>query len=193
MTATAQRPDKAIRFDFFLMHCANASYFFSIFNQMSWIPTASKARMVECMGRIHLLMYAAAKAPELRSQDVSDYRPARPGGWESIYSRVVTYEDDGHTAKLIRAIKNGEIVTRGFEHQPGIRLKEANFIDIAHMVMDSVEAMDRAEGADTGKTGYDHAADLDPFVQRVVLRWLRWAGFPEAWAGVGPRAWGLGE
>lgn len=189
MTALAQRPDKAIKFDFFFMHCANTSYFFSIFNRTPWISTENKARIVECMGRLHLLIYASAKAPELRPQDLCDYKPEKPGGWESIYARATGYEDDGHTSKLIRAVKNGEIVTEGFEGAPGIKLKGKDFLKIAHMVMDSVEAMDRPgfKTPNAGATGYEYAAKLDPFVQRVVVRWLRWAGFPQAWEAVADR------
>lgn len=189
MTALAQRPDKAVKFDFFFMHCANTSYFFSVFNHMTWISQPVKARIVECMGRLHLLMYASAKAPELRPQDLLDYEPEKPAGWESIYARAAEYADDGHTSKLIRAIKNGAIVTADLEDAPGIRLKRADFLTMAHMVMDSVEAMDRPDFKmpDAGTTGYEYAAELDPFVQRVVVRWLRWAGFPEAWDAVAPR------
>ncbi|OAL34597.1 hypothetical protein AYO20_06227 [Fonsecaea nubica] len=189
MTALAQRADKAVKFDFFFMHCANTSYFFSVFNQMPWISTQAKARIVECMGRLHLLMYASAKGPKLRPQDLNDYRPEKPGGWESIFARAAAYEDDGHTSKLIRAIKNGEITTAGFEEAPGIKLKTGDFLKIAHMVMDSVEAMDRPDFKmpNAGTTGYEYAAELDPFVQRVVVRWLRWAGFPEAWEAVAER------
>ncbi|EXJ59130.1 hypothetical protein A1O7_06561 [Cladophialophora yegresii CBS 114405] len=192
MTALAQRADKAIKFDFFFMHCANTSLFFSVFNRTSWISRKAKGRLVECMGRLHLLMYASAKAPELRLQDLRGYRPERRGGWESIFARAREYQDDGHTSKLIRAISNGEAVTEAFEAAPGIKLKGGDFLKMAHMVMDSVEAMDRPdfEMPNAGTTGYEYAAELDPFVQRVVVRWLRWAGFPEAWEAVADRDYG---
>lgn len=189
MTALAQRADKAVKFDFFFMHCANTSLFFSVFNHTPWISTTAKARLVECMGRLHLLMYTSAKAPELRPQDLHDYQPEHPGEWESIFTRATAYQDDGHTSKLIRAIKNGEVSTGMFTGAPGMKLKDGDFLKIAHMVMDSVEAMDRPDFKmpDAGTTGYEYAAELDPFVQRVVVRWLRWAGFPEAWEAVAAR------
>lgn len=105
-----------------------------------------------------LAMYASRRSPPLLIEEVSNYTPKKLDGvkvgWENIFLRLFDLEDDGHAPKLGRAVANAENVSkkRGRENS---KIHGDMFLKIGNMVIDSVE--------DTGN------------------RWVRSAGFEEAW------------
>jgi len=163
-TGAAQNPPKKVKIDFFYMHCMNCSIFFSSFLEQDWMKVEDKVRLLEWKGRVDLAMYASRASPELKIEEIKEYKPKHNGGWEGVIKRVDVLDDDGHAAKLIRALANGELRSKEFEDQGGeaFPIKGDMWLKLAHMVIDSVE------GAET--------------------RWVRSCGFPEAWEKIGNRA-----
>ncbi|EME39560.1 hypothetical protein DOTSEDRAFT_38729 [Dothistroma septosporum NZE10] len=157
-TGGAQRPDKAVKFDFYYMHCMNSSIFFASFLEQDWLSDANKVRLLEWKIRLDLAMYASRKNPEIRLQDIRDYVPKKPSDWDTVQDRVVSIADDGHASKLVRAIANGSSICKPYEDREGFRLKGNDWLNLAHMAIDSVELPG------------DH--------------WIRSAGFDEAWENV---------
>ncbi|KAF2098681.1 hypothetical protein NA57DRAFT_39590 [Rhizodiscina lignyota] len=180
--ACAQRPGKMEMFDFFLMHSVNTSIFVPVINQQEWISAANKCRLLERKARLDLALYAACRTPKLYPERVFQYQAKTPGDWESIFRRATSYQDDGHTSKLIRALKNGEEVTRPYAGAPGFQIPPEAFLTIAHMVMDSVERMDEPDYKFPKALSYFR--DMNEQVIRVTLRWIRWCGLDEAWDDV---------
>jgi hypothetical protein len=120
----AQRAGKTRRIDFFHMHNVNASIFFTALIRQPWITLADKVRLVERKARTDLVWYAASAAPELRPEYIGEYSPTHSAGveagdWQRLYRLVNVAHDDGHLAKFVRALKNGENVSRVFETGEG--------------------------------------------------------------------------
>jgi hypothetical protein len=160
-TGGAQHPPKLIKFDFYFMHCVNASTFYPAFINASWLSTTSKIRLLEWKGRMDLAMYASRRSPEIRGEEMKMYSPKVAGDWESIYDRVKSFDDDGHVAKLIRALAHGQKQSGKFEGKEGFRVKGSMWDNLGHMAIDSVEAPGN--------------------------HWVRSAGFDEAWVDFGDR------
>jgi hypothetical protein len=162
-TGAAQNPPKQVKFDFYYMHCMNCSIFFTTFLKQDWLSTSNKIRLLEWKGRLDLAMYASRRAPKLLMNEITDYSPKQPGdGWDQIFKRVDQQEDDGHSAKLIRALAHGQQASGAFEEKEPWPIQGDSWLQLAHMVIDSVE--------DDGN------------------RWVRSAGFPEAWKEFHDRA-----
>jgi hypothetical protein len=169
-TACAQAPPKQVKFDFYYMHCVNASIFFPVFNEQSWLSTENKVRLLKYKGWLDLAMYASRRSPKLLLEEVSTYVPAkleaRDTEWGGIFRRLWELsDDDGHAIKLGRAVRNGELVTqewvKGAGNDEEFRIKDFMWEKIGNMVIDSVE--------DSGS------------------HWVRSAGFEEAWKDYGDR------
>lgn len=158
----AQRSDKAVKFDFFFIHNINSSIFFSAFLKQDWLTEVNKVRLLEWKIRMDLAQYASAKSPEIRLADIREYKPKSPSGWDEIMDRVCSFDDDGHASKLIRALAHGERVCKPYENDDAFRVKGGDWLQLAHMAIDSVEM--------PGDT------------------WVRMAGFDEAWEKVPLRA-----
>ena len=162
-TGSAQHPPKQVKFDFYYMHCINCSIFFSSFLKQEWLSTGNKVRLLEWKGRLDLAMYASRKSPELLMNEITDYSPKQPrDGWEQIFQRVDRLEDDGHSAKFIRALAHGQRTSGPFEEKESWPIQGDSWLQLAHMVIDSVE--------DDGD------------------RWVRSAGFSQAWEKFRDRA-----
>ncbi|OCL15442.1 hypothetical protein AOQ84DRAFT_419307 [Glonium stellatum] len=187
MLATSQQPQKPPMFDFFLMHSANLSYFFTIFLDLTWISTENKCRLLEWKARMDLTIYAATRTPVPYPSRIHCYVPKQPGGWGSIYARVRKYKDDGHTSKLIRSVRCGEIVSKPYIGSPGFELSQGVFLKIAHMVMDSVDKINELRAPDALYRMYK-AGGVDDEVIKVITRWVRWCGFEQAWLYVPSRS-----
>lgn len=160
-TAAAQKPPKQVKFDFYYMHCVNSSIFFPTFNAQSWLSAGNKVRLLKFKAYIDLAMYTSRRSPPLLLEEISTYTPKKlekgDAEWPGIFQRLFEFSDDGHAVKLGRAVRNGEIVSKGWEEK-GVewdRVKGFMWEKIGNMVVDSVE--------DTGKT------------------WARSVGFEEAW------------
>ncbi|KAF2179887.1 hypothetical protein K469DRAFT_715987 [Zopfia rhizophila CBS 207.26] len=160
-TGSAQHPPNQVKFDFYYMHCVNASIFFSSFLKQSWLSSANKIRLLEWKVRIDLAMYASRRSPRLNPSEITNYRSKRDSNWTEIFERVKEFEDDGHASKLVRALANGEKACKKFEDKEGFVIKGDMWRLLGNMVIDSVE-----EG--------------EPV-------WVRSAGFEEAWEKVPER------
>ncbi|KAH8689131.1 hypothetical protein BGW36DRAFT_433896 [Talaromyces proteolyticus] len=161
IAASAQRPGKVEMFDFFLMHSVNASIWFTVFIKQDWIPDQVKCRLVEIKGWSDLITYAACRTPAFRA---------------------TSYDDDGHTAKFIRAIRNVEQVSRNFCGEEEFPLNPEQCLTIAHMVMDSVERMNSPDYRLPEQVTF--AQGINEQVLRIIFRWVRWNGLDEAWEHV---------
>jgi Questin oxidase-like len=154
-TGAAQHPPKQVKFDFYFMHCINASIFFSTFLKQDWLSASNKIRLLEWKGRLDLAMYASRKSPKLMMGEITDYSPKQVGDWDAIFKRADRHEDDGHAAKFIRALAHGQQACAPFEEKESWPVRGELWLQLAHMVIDSVE--------DDGD------------------RWVNSAGFPQAW------------
>lgn len=116
--ATAHKPGRERKIDFFLMHGVTCSLSLTVLGRQPWIRVEDRARLVEWKARLDLVWYAASAAPELHPENLLDYEPtlSRGMGWGQIYQDVNQHHDDGHVAKFIRALKNGEEAASPFEH-----------------------------------------------------------------------------
>ncbi len=166
----AQMPDKVVKFDFFYMHCLNCSIFFSAFLNEEWMKIEDKARLLEWKGRMDLALYASRGSPELRMDEITNYKAKTEGiGWDEIIRKIDGMEDDGHAAKLVRALKNGEVQCAPYENGGGdaFPIKGDMWLQLARMAFDSVDI----EGD-----------------QNDNARWIRNCGFKQAWEKVPNRA-----
>lgn len=109
-------------------------------------------------------MYAAHGAPASRLDVIREYRPKRPSGWDEVQARMVAVSDDGHGVKLVRALLHGQQVCAPYEEREEFRVKAADWLQMGHMAVDSVENTDEEE------------------------RWVRSSGFDEAWETVPTRS-----
>ncbi|EGP85601.1 uncharacterized protein MYCGRDRAFT_44609 [Zymoseptoria tritici IPO323] len=157
-TGGAQRTDKAVKFDFFYMHSVNSSIFWSSFLKQDWLSEVNKVRLLEWKIRLDLAMYASRRSPEVRLDLIRDYKPCKPSGWDEIQARVCALPDDGHASKLVRAIAHGEQICEPYEESDAFRVRGSDWLQLGHMIIDSVEA--------PGET------------------WVRSTGFDEAWKHV---------
>jgi hypothetical protein len=141
---SAVRPDKAINFDFFLMHHINASIFFSAFLAQDWLSLADKVRLLEWKVRVDLLNFATFTPKDLHPDEIHNYKPEKPdeSSWPALHARITTLREDGHGSKLIRALQNGERVCQKFIGQSELanqfRVKDGDWLQMANMTIDSV-------------------------------------------------------
>jgi hypothetical protein len=161
-TACAQHPPNKIMFDFYYMHCVNASIFSSTFLAQDWLSDVSKRRLLEWKGRMDLVMYASRHSPNLLLGEISDYKTVSSSSRDA-FTRVRAYPDDGHASKLVRAFAHGAVVCESFEEKKDFRIKREHWEKLGDMVVDSVEG--------TGEEA----------------NWVRSAGFEEAWDNVPKR------
>lgn len=159
---------KAIKWDFFYMHCVNCSIFFSAFLDRrfdGWLANETRAKLLMYKGWSDVAMYVSRGAPELFVDEITEYKPKNPSdGWREIFDRVDALPDDGHASKLVRALANGERVCQEYEDSPqakGWKIKGDMWLSMAHMAIDSVEG--------------------------TTSKWARNVGFEEAWKDVPAR------
>jgi hypothetical protein len=158
--SAAQHPPNIPKFDFYYMHCVNCSIFFSPFLSQSWLSTPNKARLLQWKIWMDLAMYASRHSPELLIDEIKNYKPkaGERAGWDDVFGRATTLEDDGHGSKLVRALAHGEMVSRKWEVNDRFVIKGDMWRRLGHMAIDSVEA------------GEPH--------------WVRSTGFEQAWEGI---------
>ena len=166
-TAGSQWPSKKPKFDFYFMHCMNCSIFFSAFldpQHDSWLSLEDKKRLLEFKVRLDLAMYASRRAPQLHLDRINEHRSKKHEGqgWDEIFAAVNAYEEDAHASKLIRAVGNGHRVSKEYEIGDAAFVMQGDmWLKTARMVMDSLEDLQKDE-----------------------RRWVRSAGFEEAWKNV---------
>ncbi|PLN81049.1 hypothetical protein BDW42DRAFT_201013 [Aspergillus taichungensis] len=195
LAASAQRPDKQIRFDFFLMHVITSSSFAPVLTRTSWIPKPTRARILEWLGRAALLIYIESGAPLPRPEEIANYKPLHSSGWSELFHRACEYEDDGHLVKLIRGIRTGAVLAGPYADRGEFPLKgEREFLVIAHMAMDGAEKF-QSESVEQEVDQVNETSIMGQIlprdIMRVVARWPRHVGYDEAWYHV-PGREGLG-
>lgn len=161
-TGCAQRPGKVCKLDFFLMHCLNSSVFLPSILGLEFLEAEDKGRLLEWKARVDLALYVSRGSPGLNAGRVKEY-VSEEGvrGWGELFERVREIADDGHLAKVVRALAHGERVCAEWEgREEGERwvLKGEDWLRLGNLAVDSVEA-----GGPT---------------------WVRSAGFEEAWKEV---------
>ncbi|KAJ2980485.1 hypothetical protein NQ176_g2614 [Zarea fungicola] len=117
MAGASQRAGRKRKIDFFYMHAVTSSIFFSVIIKQDWIKLQDRVRMVEWKGRLDLAWYVVSGSAELHTSDVTTYQDdfTDAMGWEELYAVVNKEHDDGHVAKLIRALRNGQNAAERFE------------------------------------------------------------------------------
>lgn len=163
-TGAAQRPPKMIKMDFFYMHCINCSIFFSAFMKQPWLSDKNKIRLLEWKVRNDIILYASRGIPDLLLDEITDYKPVEPSGWDGIIDRVKKYKDDGHGSKLVRALAHGQQICKPFENKEvgkSFRIKDDMWLQLGHMAIDSVES--------------------------APPEWVRSCGYDSAWKDIGDR------
>jgi len=154
-----------VKFDFYYMHSVNSSIFLPVFNTQQWLSPASKIRLLKFKVYTDLALYASRHSAPLLLDEVANYVPLKNEGWPGVWERLFRLDDDGHAPKLGRAVAVGERLMRdgGYENEGWAKVKGGMWEKIGNMVVDSVE-------------------DTDP-----MARWVRSAGFDEAWEDYGDR------
>ncbi|KAI5202443.1 hypothetical protein E4T38_05602 [Aureobasidium subglaciale] len=165
-SGAAQRRDKAIKFDFFYMHCINASIFFSTFLKQDWLSDVNKVRLLQWKARHDIVLYASRGCPDLLLDEIANYKPSKPTSgaidpWYDIIERVKNFSDDGHGSKLVRALAHGQQICKPYEENEKFRIKGDMWLQLGHMAIDSVEGS-------------------EPI-------WVRSAGFDSAWESIPDR------
>ncbi|KAF2256105.1 hypothetical protein BU26DRAFT_573978 [Trematosphaeria pertusa] len=137
VAGAAQRPGKREAVDFVLLHCVTLGVFYPAILALDWLSDGEKARLLEAKGRVDAVMYAGCGCPPLYAERVRGYVPRFAGqGWEELFRRAVVYRDEGHVAKLVRALFCAE---RLGDTAEGFPVERGEFVRIAHMAVDSAE------------------------------------------------------
>jgi hypothetical protein len=121
MAGAAQREGRKRKIDFFYMHTVTSSIFFTVLVRQDWIALRDRVRLVEWKARLDLAWYAVSGSPPLDEQAISAYSGGPESdarGWAELFEAVRQEHDDGHAAKFIRALKNGEDVCRKYAEDP---------------------------------------------------------------------------
>ncbi|KAI2794167.1 Oxidoreductase [Penicillium oxalicum] len=150
MAGASQRPGRKRKIDFFYMHTLTSSIFFSVLIRQDWIKLEDRVRLVEWKGRLDLAWYVVSGSAELYEDAIRDYHDdfSANMGWNELYAAVNKEHDDGHVAKMIRALKNGQEAARPFELEfpDAFPTKGDMWLKIARMALDTTKRLaDRPE------------------------------------------------
>lgn len=159
----AQREGRKTKIDFFYMHCVTSSIFFTIFNRQQWIKLEDRVRLVEWKARLDLAWYAVSGSAALDEKFISSYSNPNSNemGWMELFAAVKEEHDDGHAPKFIRALKNGEIVSKEYEQgewESYFPMKGDMWLKLARMCQDTTTK------------------------QPTDLKWIPFTGFEQPWA-----------
>jgi hypothetical protein len=157
----SQQPGRKCKIDFFYMHNVTSSIFFSVFIKQDWISMEDRTRLVEWKGRLDLAWYAVSGCAELHKDAVENYQGdfGADMGWKDLYATINKEHDDGHVAKFVRALKNGEQASKPFEQ---------DFSDFFPTKGDM--------WLKTARMALDTTKDLP-----TDLKWVPFTGFKQAW------------
>lgn len=167
-TFASQRPDKAVKVDFFHMHDTNLSIFIPRFMSASWLSPENKCRILEWKGRLDLANYVARACAELRRDEITNYAPkavtvgkSKEQQWQEIFHRVNELEDeDGHAPKLVRVCAAGDQMWK--TGQASGVINQDMWLKMAHMAIDSTDSKPkwvRSTGLDSA---WDEIRSRDP-------------------------------
>ena len=70
--------------------------------------------------------------------DVIGYKPQKPvtnaqNPWAELIARICVFDDDGHAAKLVRALAQGERVSEPFGDDRNFRVKDDMWLQLGNM------------------------------------------------------------
>jgi hypothetical protein len=156
-------PARKTKIDFFYMHTVTSSIFFSVIIRQDWIKLEDKVRLVEWKARLDLAWYAVSGCAPLDGSAISSYSsPESDGmGWAELFSAVNKEHDDGHAAKFIRALKNGESEASKFENgewEMYFPMRGDMWLRLARMCQDTTKNLP------------------------TDLKWVPFTGFDQPWA-----------
>jgi hypothetical protein len=162
IAAASQRPGRKRKIDFFLMHAVTSSIFFTVLIKQDWIKLEDRIRLVEWKGRLDLAFYAFCHCPILYKEAITEYYDdyTKNMNWTELYAAVNKEHDDGHVAKFVRALRNGENAVKPYEDGDSsdyFPVKGEMWVKIARMALNSTR-------------------DL-----RTEFKWIQGTGFDEAW------------
>ncbi|KAK8091584.1 Oxidoreductase AflY [Apiospora hydei] len=161
----AQRAGRKRKIDFFYMHAVTSSFFFTVLIRQDWIALADRARLVEWKARLDLAWYAVSGSAALDADVVSGYVGGAGSsdgmGWDELFRALCQEHDDGHAAKFIRALKNGEDVCKRYEEDGEwaayFPMKGDMWLRLARMCQDTTKDMP------------------------TDLKWVPFTGFEQPW------------
>lgn len=158
----AQRKGRKRKIDFFYLHSATSSLFFTVFIRQDWIKLEDRVRLVEWKARLDLAWYACSGSVALDGNYISTYSNPESDdlGWTELFNAVIKEHDDGHAAKFIRALKNGEIVSKEFEQgewEEYFPMKGDMWLRLARMCQDTTKNLP------------------------TDLKWVQFIGFDQPW------------
>lgn len=161
--------------DFFLIHCVNSSIFFSKIIELPFMTQRSKLRMLEWKGRIELLMYTSRGTPDLLLDEVANYPPK--DNWSQLFARSIAHpDDDGHLAKLVRALAHGQKVCQVYERtHPEMRIKGNMWLSVGN-IGEYQNLHDISVTLPNCSTAVDSTVE-----EGGRPMWVRSTGFDEAW------------
>ncbi|KAM0795828.1 hypothetical protein BDR22DRAFT_882871 [Usnea florida] len=137
MMGAAQRPGKHEAIDFVLLHSVTLAVFYPAILAQDWLSDHENSCLLEPKARVNAVIYAGCGSPALYPARIVDYVPRCPGnGWPELFHRSIIYHDEGHVAKLIRALFSLEQVSEPVSEFPIVK---GDFVKIAYMALDSVE------------------------------------------------------
>jgi hypothetical protein len=158
----AQHPGRKRKIDFFYMHNVTSSIFFTVLIRQDWIKLEDRVRLVEWKARLDLAWYAVSGCAALDGNAISGYSNPESDsmGWAELFSVVNKEHDDGHAAKFIRALKNGEEVAARFEQgewEAYFPMKGDMWLKLARMCQDTTKNLP------------------------TDLKWVPFTGFEQPW------------
>ena len=117
------------------MHSVTSSIAVSSLINQPWISTSNKAKILEYKGRLDLLQYASRGCPKLLIGEIENYVPKvkEASSWDDIFERVNMIDDDGHAAKLVRALAHGQRICAMWEKSEGFRIKDGMWLQLGNM------------------------------------------------------------
>ncbi|KAI0437218.1 hypothetical protein F4803DRAFT_566241 [Xylaria telfairii] len=184
VVGAAQHPGKIEALDFVTLHSATLAVHYPVLMAQDWLTEHEKARLLETKLRVDAIMYAGCGSPALHAERVHNYAPRRPGdSWPELIRRAIVYQDEGHAAKLLRALH----ATYKLGDPPaGFPIAREDLVKIAHMAMDSIEA-----AFEEGAGPRVPEAVVEDLNQRVgggaemvvnnMTRWVFYGGLEGAW------------
>jgi hypothetical protein len=137
------RDGRKRKIDFFIMHSVTSSIFCTVIIRQDWVKLEDRVRLVEWKGRLDLAWYAATGSSVLDENAISSYSGSNDLGWEQLFVDVRRECDDGHAAKFIRALKNGENTAREYEQDGEWKvyfpMKSDMWLKLARMCQDTTK------------------------------------------------------
>lgn len=132
---------KEIEFDFYLPSLPHVS---DVLFQLPRAILAERlqqsppSRVENPYGRGHVRIKKISASP---LEVIRGYQPKRNSDWDEIKRRVCFVRDDGHAAKVVRAIAHGREVCRPYQSSDTYRLKDNDWHQLALMAIDSIEGV----------------------------------------------------